>query len=60
VKYIVTCPYCGYRLLRAEEGTILEMECHKCGAPISVVVQPDDLHLTKPIRGKPKPKEKIG
>jgi phage FluMu protein Com len=50
MKYHVNCPYCGYRLVIAEEGTTIEMVCPKCKAEVSIAVKPDSVFVTKPSR----------
>ena len=44
------CNKCGKKLGRAESGTIVELECPKCGKLISVVVGDEDMRISdKPL-----------
>lgn len=52
MKYAV-CTKCGRRLFKGETGTKVEMECPKCGAFISVVIDTDNLRISdKPLTSK--------
>ena len=46
MKYAM-CPKCGRRLCKGENGTQVEMECPKCGAFASVIIDEDDIHISK-------------
>lgn len=37
MKYAM-CPNCGRRLCKGEPGTKVELECPKCGKPVSVII----------------------
>ncbi len=50
MKYHVHCPYCGYRLVTAEEGTAVEIVCSRCKTEVSITVKPDSVFVTKPAR----------
>lgn len=52
MKYIVTCPFCGYRLLRAEEGSLVEMYCAKCKEEVEVTVAADSVHVGRTNHNK--------
>ena len=50
------CTHCGRRLCKGENGTKVEMECPKCGTFASVVIEDDDVHISKkPIFTTDKP-----
>ena len=46
MKYAM-CPKCGRRLCKGENGTKVEMECPKCGEFASVIIEEDDIHISK-------------
>ncbi len=46
MKYAM-CPKCGRRLCKGENGTKVEMECPKCGEFASVIIEEDDVHISK-------------
>ena len=46
MKYAM-CPKCGRRLCKGESGTKVEMECPKCGEFASVIIDEDDIHISK-------------
>ncbi|UKI14111.1 MAG: Com family DNA-binding transcriptional regulator [Clostridiales bacterium] len=46
MKYAM-CPKCGRRLCKGENGTKVEMECPKCGAFASVIIEEDDVHISR-------------
>ncbi len=46
MKYAM-CPKCGRRLCKGENGTKVEMECPKCGEFASVIIDEDDIHISK-------------
>lgn len=37
--YYTICPQCGYKLLRAENGTKVELYCPKCKEKLCVIVK---------------------
>ena len=41
------CPKCGRRLCKGENGTKVEVECPKCGEGASVIIEEDDIHISK-------------
>lgn len=46
MKYAM-CPKCGRRLCKGENGTKVEMECPKCGEFASVIIEEDDVHISR-------------
>ena len=38
MKYFVVCPFCGKRLCKAEEGSVVEVQCPHCKEQVEVVV----------------------
>lgn len=50
----VMCPKCGKRLCKGEPGTKVELECPKCGEFASVVINDDEMRISKkPLADKP-------
>lgn len=37
--YYTICPYCGYKLLKAENGAKIELFCPKCKEKLSIAVK---------------------
>lgn len=37
--YYAVCPFCGFKLLKAENGTKLEIYCFKCKERLSITVK---------------------
>lgn len=48
MKYAM-CPNCGRRLCKGEPGTKVELECPKCGKPVSVIIDMDDLLISSKL-----------
>lgn len=51
----VMCPKCGKRLCKGEPGTKVEIECPKCGEFASVIIEDDEMLISKKplIESKP-------
>ena len=47
-NYYAACPVCGHKVCKAEEGTAVEILCHKCGQLVRVLVK-DHVIQTKII-----------
>ncbi|MBQ7224145.1 MAG: hypothetical protein IJX06_01150 [Clostridia bacterium] len=47
-NYYAACPICGHKVCKAEEGTAVEILCHKCGQLVRVLVK-DHVIQTKII-----------
>lgn len=37
--YYISCPHCGYKLMKAANGTKIELYCPKCKEKITVIVK---------------------
>ena len=55
MKYYATCPICGYRLFKAEEGTQVEIQCPKCKVEVIFNVTKTRFTIDKPYREKTAP-----
>lgn len=49
---IVSCPYCGQRLCKAEEGSKIVMQCPKCREDLDLVVAEQTVRVGKTKRNK--------
>ena len=38
MKYYAVCPFCGKKLCKAEEGSVVEVQCPQCKEQVEVVV----------------------
>lgn len=38
-NYYAACPVCGHKVCKAEEGTSVEILCHKCGNLVRITVK---------------------
>lgn len=47
MKYFAVCPVCGKRLCKAEEGSIVEMQCPACKEQVEVVVTKNSVQTSK-------------
>ena len=47
MSLIVTCPYCGQKLCRAEEGSKLIMQCPKCKEDLDLTVIEETVRIGK-------------
>lgn len=39
MKYFIVCPYCGQDLLKADDGSFIEITCPKCSKDLTVEVK---------------------
>lgn len=47
MKKFAVCPLCGQKLCKAEEGSIVEMQCPSCKQYVEVTVQSDSVTTKK-------------
>lgn len=45
MKYFVACPNCGQDLLKAENGSLIEISCPECNTEIIVEIENDKLTI---------------
>ena len=50
-NYIV-CPDCGYKLLKAGDGSNVEIYCPKCGAKMLIEIKDGKITIQKTIAEK--------
>lgn len=46
--YIV-CPSCGYKLLKASDGSTIEINCPKCGEKMTIEIKDGKITIQKTI-----------
>ena len=50
MTYYVVCPECGYKLLKAGEGSTIEIYCPKCKGKMLIAVKADFSIVQKVVR----------
>lgn len=55
MKYFAVCPYCGQRLCKAEEGSVVEMQCPNCKEYVEVQIVKDVVTTKKCVLPPKKP-----
>jgi phage FluMu protein Com len=51
MKYYVVCPVCGYKLLKAADGSNIEIYCPKCKEKLTVEVTDNKIVINRlPIK----------
>lgn len=48
----VVCPDCGYKLLKAGDGSNIEIYCAKCGAKMTIEIKDGKIIIQKKIAEK--------
>ena len=54
MKYCVACPHCGQELLKAENGSLIEVSCPKCATDLKIEVENDRITIQKVLSEKNK------
>lgn len=57
MKYFAVCPLCGYKLLKGEEGSKIEMLCPKCHEDVEVAITKESVHTVRCKRNSEKVKD---
>ena len=52
MKYYTVCPDCGYKLLKASNGSTIEIYCPKCGAKMLIEIKDGKITIQKAIAEK--------
>lgn len=47
MKYFAVCPVCGKKLCKAEDGSVLEVQCPHCKEQVDVVVENGIVSVSK-------------
>ena len=46
------CPSCGYKLLKASDGSTIEIHCPKCGEKMTIEIKDGKITIQKTIAEK--------
>ena len=49
MNYYTVCPDCGYKLLKASDGSTIEIHCPKCGAKMLIEIKDGKITIQKTI-----------
>lgn len=52
MTYYVVCPECGYKLLKAGDGSIIEIYCPKCKLKLQIEIKDGKITILKIISEK--------
>ena len=52
MNYYTVCPDCGYKLLKASDGSTIEIHCPKCGAKMLIEINDGKITIQKTITEK--------
>lgn len=52
MNYYTVCPDCGYKLLKASDGSMIEIFCPKCGEKMTIEIKDGKITIQKTIAEK--------
>lgn len=52
MNYYTVCPSCGYKLLKAGEGSIIEVICPKCSDKINIEIKDNKVVIMRTLSSK--------
>ena len=52
MKMYAVCPDCGYKLLKAGDGSTIEIHCPKCNAEMTIEIKNGKIVIQKVISDK--------
>ena len=52
MTYYTICPDCGYKLLKASDGSTIEIHCPKCGAKMTIEIKGGKIVIQKVVSDK--------
>ncbi len=52
MTYYVVCPECGYKLLKASDGSTIEIYCPKCKCKMLIAVKDGKVIVQKALDNK--------
>lgn len=52
MTYYTVCPACGYKLLKASEGSTIEVNCPKCGDKMTIEINNGKVVIQKILSNK--------
>lgn len=52
MNYYAVCPFCGYKLLKAAEGSFIELLCPKCNEKVVIEIKDNKLSILRVLTNK--------
>ena len=52
MNYYTVCPVCGYKLLKAGDGSNIEILCPKCGEKTTIEIKDGKITILKVLSSK--------
>ena len=52
VTFYTVCPSCGYKLLKAGDGSTIEIHCPKCAEKMTIEIKDGKITIQKTIAEK--------
>lgn len=52
MNYYTVCPTCGYKLLKAGDGSNIEIHCPKCGEKMAIEIKDGKIVILKVLSNK--------
>ncbi len=52
MNYYTVCPTCGYKLLKAADGSNIEILCPKCGEKMTIEVKDNKIVILRVLANK--------
>lgn len=52
MTYYTICPTCGYKLLKAGDGSNIEIHCPKCNEKMTIEIQDGKIVIQKVVSDK--------
>ena len=52
MKMYAVCPTCGYKLLKAGDGSNIEIHCPKCNEKMTIEIQDGKIVIQKEVSDK--------
>lgn len=52
MNYYTVCPACGYKLLKAGEGSNIEINCPKCGEKMTIEIKDGKILVQRILSNK--------
>ena len=55
MKLYAICPMCGKKLCKAEEGSMVDIQCPECKEQVEIVVTKETVSTKRNAQSDPKP-----
>ena len=52
MNYYTVCPICGYKLLKAGDGSNIEITCPKCNEKMIIEIKDEKITIVKVLSSK--------